>query len=133
MAKLIVEFLKTHGRYVKGDVAGFDAATIAKWPQGVCKPYDPDASKAVEALSVDTTAAEQLIADARAELETKGGELDARDADLKAREEALAAREAALTAEAENTPPALEAKTEKPASALPKEGAGTPPKQGAKT
>jgi len=133
MAKVIVEFLKTHGRYVKGDVAGFDAETIAKWPQGVCKPHDPDAARNVVALEVDTAAAQKLIADARADLETKGGELDARDADLKAREEALAAREAALVAEAENTAPALEKKTEKPASASPKEGAGTPPKQGAKT
>ena len=31
MEKVIVEFLKTHGRYVKGDVAGFTAETVAAW------------------------------------------------------------------------------------------------------
>ncbi|OIQ32310.1 MAG: hypothetical protein BM562_05425 [Alphaproteobacteria bacterium MedPE-SWcel] len=118
MAKVIVEFLKTHGRYVKGDVAGFEAATLAKWPQDVCRPYDADASATVEPQHVDSSEAQKAIAEAQAEFERKGDELAAREADLKAREEALAAREAAQSPDPapEKTAPA-----------------GAPPKQGAKT
>ncbi len=126
MAKLIVEFLKTHGRYVKGDVAGFDAATIANWPHGVCKPYDPNAKAEIVALSVDTSAAQKMIEHARAEIEAKGGELDTREADLKAREDAFAQREAELAASV-STEPTVE-NTEDAA----KSPSGEPPKQGAK-
>ena len=126
MEKVIVEFLKTHGRYVKGDVAGFTAETVAARPKGVCKPHDPNAKAGIVALSVDTSAAQKMIEHARAEIEAKGGELDTREADLKAREDALAQREAELAASVSAEPTAEN--TEDTA----KSPSGEPPKQGAK-
>lgn len=116
MAKVIVEFLKTHTRYVKGDIAGFAAETVAAWPKGVCKPYDPNAPLALE---IDTA---------------KAHELDVREAELKAREDALAAREAALASEGAEATPALDAteEDEAPPAKTTKAPAGAPPKQGAK-
>ncbi len=133
MQKQIVKFLKTHGRYVKGDVAGFDPETVASWPKGVCVPYDPKAATVTASVAIDTSAAQKMIEDARAEFAQKGGELDTREADLKAREEALAAREAALAAPVEAAQEAIEEPTEVEAPDAPaKKPAGAPPKQGAK-
>ncbi|GAB5433931.1 MAG: hypothetical protein EpisKO_33010 [Epibacterium sp.] len=132
MSKQIVKFLKTHGRYVKGDVAGFAPATVAAWPKGVCEPYDPKVATGIGTVALDTSAAQKLIEDARAEFAQKGGELDTREADLKAREEALAAREAALSAQAEGALVVEEAAAEPEQVDAPKKPAGAPPKQGAK-
>lgn len=85
MSKQIVKFLKNHGRYVKGDVAGFDPVTVAKWPKGTCKPFDPE--------EVDT--APVAGGEAGADVSAKLSELLQREAELNAREEALAEKELA--------------------------------------
>lgn len=132
MQKQIVKFLKTHGRYVKGDVAGFASETIAAWPKGVCVPYDPNAASVVGAMTLDTSEAQKMVADARVEIAKKSEVLDTREANLKAREDALAAREAALSAQAEVAPVVEEAAAEPEQVDAPKKPAGAPPKQGAK-
>lgn len=116
MAKQIVKFLKTHGRYVRGDVAGFDQATIARWPKGTCKDYDPNEAEAA-AQSVTIGALDlSVVADGfRAELEAKAAELEAKAAELEAREMALWSMEAE----------ASQSNAEKPS--------GEPPKQGDKS
>lgn len=140
MSRQIVKFLKTHGRYVKGDVAGFAPETVAAWPKGVCVPHDPNAATVTDSLKLDTSEAQKLVEDARAEFAQKEADLAAREADLKAREEAVAAREAEpstfdlLRDEIEKLPgnePSTE--DEKVATGAPaKKSAGVPPKQGAK-
>lgn len=125
MQKQIVKFLKTHGRYVKGDVAGFAPETVAAWPKGVCVPYDPKAATVTASLAIDTSAAQKLVEDARAEFALK-------EADLNAREAALAAREAALAAPVETTPVVADTEAEPTEADAPKKPAGAPPKQGAK-
>lgn len=117
--KEIVEFRKTHGRYVKGDVAGFDPAVIAKWPKGTCIPYDPDRPKPAEREAAD--------------LEADAQDLAARAAELQVREEELAAREAALAereGEAIAEPATSAAEPSKDGDGA--KAAGAPPKQGAK-
>jgi len=127
MSKTIVKFLKTHGRYVKGDVAGFDPETIAAWPKGVCKPYDPDEKLEIASVQIDTSEAQKLIDDARAEFEQKAAALDSKSAELDAREEAVAARE-----QAQAEPAATEDNSKGASNDAAKTSAGTPPKQGAK-
>ena len=140
MAKTIVKFLKTHGRYVKGDVAGFAPETVAAWPKGVCVPYDPKGPTVIGTVALDTSAAQKLVEDARAEFAQKEADFAAREADLKAREEAVAAREAEPTTfdllreELEKLPAnetSAEIEAEAP-EAPAKKPAGAPPKQGAK-
>lgn len=114
MAKQIVKFLKTHGRYVKGDVAGFEPATIAKWPKGTCKPFDPE----------EVDVAPNADGEAGADVSAKLAELAQREAELNAREEALAEKEKAAE-EADKAAGAAEA-VSKGAKA-----SGEPPKQGA--
>lgn len=46
MSKVILEFTRGHGRYVKGDVAGFEPAQAVRL-RPVTKPYDADAKKQV--------------------------------------------------------------------------------------
>ena len=117
MAKEIVEFLKTHGRYVKGDIAGFEPAVIASWPKGTCIPYDPDRPKPAKREAAD------LEADAQ-DLAVRAAELQAREDELAAREAALMEREAeAITAPEKPVDPAGDGEAEKTAGAPPKQGA----------
>lgn len=117
MAKEIVEFLKTHGRYVKGDIAGFEPAVIANWPKGTCIPYDPDRPKPAKREAAD------LEADAQ-DLAVRAAELQAREDELAAREAALMEREAeVITAPAKPADPAAGGDTDKTAGAPPKQGA----------
>lgn len=53
MSKVILEFTKGHGRYVKGDVAGFDEERAEKL-RAVTKPYDEKAKEKV--LEIDVLA-----------------------------------------------------------------------------
>lgn len=128
MSKQIVKFLKTHGRYVKGDVAGFAPETVTAWPKGVCVPYDPKGPTEIGAVAIDTSAVQKLVEDARAELAQKEADFAAREADLKAREEAVAAREAVPSLVDEIV---VEIEAEAP-EAPAKKPAGAPPKQGTK-
>lgn len=117
MAKEIVEFLKTHGRYVKGDIAGFEPAVIASWPKGTCMPYDPDRPEPAKREAAD------LEADAQ-DLAVRAAELQAREDELAAREAALMEREAeAITAPANPVDPAAGGEADKTAGAPPKQGA----------
>ncbi|KIC19625.1 MULTISPECIES: hypothetical protein [unclassified Leisingera] len=118
MSKQIVKFLKTHGRYVKGDVAGFEPATIAKWPKGTCKPFDPE----------EVDSAPNADGEAGADVSAKLAELAQREADLKAREEALAEKEQAAeeAGKAGGEPAGAAEAASKGAKA-----SGEPPKQGA--
>ncbi|SIO36555.1 hypothetical protein SAMN05444722_1692 [Rhodovulum sp. ES.010] len=82
--KVIVKFVRSHGRYIKGDIAGFDAVTAKKLTAGdaaPARPYDPEAEKKIAAAPDDIAA------------------LSAREAALEARAAALAEREAALAAD----------------------------------
>lgn len=103
MAKIILKFVRSHGRYNAGEIAGFDKEAAARLTAGdkpIAKAYDAKAEKAAAA--------------ARAQSDEV---LDKRAAELDAREKAMAEREAKL-AEAE-------AKTGAG------KGAGAPPSQGA--
>jgi len=132
MAKQIVKFLKTHGRYVRGDVAGFDQATIASWPKGICKPFNPD--------DVDQPASGDVgMLDAMAHLVAKGAELDATAAKLEAMAAELEAREAALSMQGAASPvdaakpsgePQMQGEASPGGAVKP---SGEPPKQGAKS
>ncbi|MBL3580552.1 hypothetical protein BV509_12320 [Rhodovulum sulfidophilum] len=82
MTKVILKFRRAHGRYNRGEVAGFAPALAAKLTRG----EDPVATV------FDRAAEAQLAAAA------DPGEIEARAADLAAREAALAEREAALAA-----------------------------------
>ena len=72
MKKVILQFTKGHGRYVTGDVAGFEKEAAQKLRE-VTRPYDTAAKSAV---------AESTL-------------LDTREADLVARELELVDRKAA--------------------------------------
>ncbi|NDK36975.1 hypothetical protein [Rhodovulum sulfidophilum] len=81
MTKVILKFRRAHGRYNRGEVAGFAPALAAKLTRGddpVATVFDRAAEARLAAAPVDPA------------------ELAARAADLAARETALATREAAL-------------------------------------
>lgn len=99
MEKVIVKFLRPHGRHNAGEIAGFMPETAAKLVAGakpIAKAYDAKAeeevAKAAAANSADIAAREKALAD--------------REAELKAREEALAAAEKGGKAGAAGAPPA---------------------------
>lgn len=81
MSKTIVEMQRTWGRYVKGDIAGFEAGqakqlTDAKPP--IAKPFKGEVKKPAPAAGDE------------AGLTKRAAELDAREKELAAREEEIA-------------------------------------------
>jgi hypothetical protein len=105
MAKTVVRFLRTHGSYVKGDVAGFAEHVARNFADA-----KPPIAKIIGA------------AEAKASKEDAGAQ--EQEAALAKREKALADQEAAL-AKREAALQEAESKA--------KTTAGTPPAQGAKT
>lgn len=102
MSKTVVEIQRTWGRYVKGDIAGFEPAQAKRLidaKPAIAKPYKGEVRKT--AAAPDGSA-----------------ELAKRMADLDEREKQLAAREAELEKAASAAKPAA--------------SAGQPPKQGGK-
>ena len=141
--KKIVKFLRGHGRFNAGEIAGFEADVALKLVRGdnpVAKPYDPN--EKVLTVAIDTS-------EINLRIEEAGAEIDLRLAELGAREQALAEREAELTAglaamaqaadaqavhfdpakSGDPAPAATPAEDPKPAK---KSAAGAPPKQGGK-
>ncbi|MFV1594029.1 hypothetical protein VWZ88_15855 [Phaeobacter sp. JH20_36] len=144
MTKVIVEFLRAHGRFVRGDIAGFAPDVVKKWPAGVCVPYDPDKPKArgvavVGEIDLDADGVRKMISDAETEFAEKADALSQREQELADREAELATRERELlnrTAAAETgaaaDPEVAAAVDEEAAKGATKKTAGAPPKQGAK-
>lgn len=121
MTQVIVKFLKTHGRYVKNDVAGFPKDVVDSWPVGTCKPFDPDAAAAGAGVDVGQMADN----DARAKA------LDGREALLDERYAELTKREAAVKAAEDSAAAAAIAEPQGGKKAS-KAAAGDPPVQGSK-
>ncbi|WIY25124.1 hypothetical protein [Parasedimentitalea psychrophila] len=146
MARLLVKFTQGYSRYNKGDTAAFGADVARKLCEGKGKvaklmgdAADPDAGKSVLIGKVDTREVQEIVDQARTELQGRSQTLDEREnslsqqeqvlfdreAALATREADLASRETALSATAE--PADTKAKTDG------KKTSGEPPKQGAKT
>lgn len=112
MSKISVRFLRTHGAYVKGDIAGFskaqaDAFEAAKPP--IAEKLGPVKAKA----PADNPAAQEQ----EQALAKRMAELDAREAEIAEREAGVAEKEAGGAVEAPD-----DGETQK----------GKPPAQGAK-
>ncbi|MGB1388623.1 MAG: hypothetical protein ACPG61_07025 [Paracoccaceae bacterium] len=123
MSKVILKFTKSHGPYVKGDIAGFDPEKAAKL-KGVTVAYVAKAEKAMDAALAKSIADGTFEKDARATMD----ELERRALDLKEREAALAEREAALDAPAGDGNGATDTKAAD--GKAKKAGGGEPPAQG---
>ncbi|WHP68856.1 hypothetical protein [Phaeobacter inhibens] len=144
MTKVIVEFLRAHGRFVRGDIAGFAPDVVKKWPAGVCVPYDPDKPKAggvavIGNIELNADGVRKMISDAETEFAAKSDALSQREQELADREAELAARErellsrvAAEQTDASAEPEEAAAVDEEAAKDATKKTAGAPPKQGAK-
>jgi hypothetical protein len=113
MSKVILQFTKGHGRYVKGDIAGFDSDTARKL-RGVTMPYNA----AANAANMVMAAVEEVNA-----LDAREKELAAREAEFEARVAAAADISALATEPAAGDPPAQGNKA----------AAGDPPAQGSKS
>ena len=143
MARLLVKFTQGYSRYNKGDTAAFAADVAKKLCEGKGKvaklmgdAADPDAGKSVVIGKLDTSEAQEFVAQARSELdgralslELRADSLDRKSRDLADREKALEARETATATEEPEVEPApaeQDTTTEEP------KGNGEPPKQGTK-
>jgi hypothetical protein len=119
MSKVILQFTKGHGRYVKGDVAGFDSVTAQKL-RGVTMPYNAAAKAAVVEVNA---------------LDAREKELAARELDFETRLAAVGGLSALATEPAAGDPPVQGNKAA--AGDPPVEGskvaAGDPPAQGNKS
>lgn len=127
MSKVILEFTKSHGPYVKGDVAGFHPDKAAKL-QKVTKPFDAKKATSVDLkLSVDSEAMRTEIKAAEGKLKAEADKLDARAQALDAREKELADLEKAAQVAADG------AGGPDPSTKAKKTGKGEPPAQGQAT
>lgn len=119
MAKTAVKFLRGHGRYNKGDIAGFEGEALRKLLAGskpVAALYDAKAELSAEAA----------LAQGAADLDAERADLAQRAKDLAAREAELVVREAALAAGQVAAPEVPDGQAQAETT-----GAGDPPKRGA--
>lgn len=126
MSKVILEFTKGHGPYVKGDIAGFDPEKAARL-KSVTKPYDASKSKtSVDVkISIDSAEAAKFVKETEARFKAEADKLDARAKALDDRE-----KELAKLAEAAQAKTASEGGSE-PATKEPEKATkGEPPAQG---
>ena len=132
MSKTVIQFIKSHGRYNAGEIAGFEPVQAKKFcDQGLAQPAtDTALSIANKTLSLDvgTQEAKALVKDAKAEFEVVANQQAEHQAKLDAREQELLAREVAL---AKDEPkPKSDPLVEKPAGG--KSAPNPAPKQGVK-
>ena len=121
MSKVILKFIKSHGPYVAGDIAGFSPER-ARTLKSVAVAYDEDklSDKNIK-ITVDTKEAQAMIDKARKDLEGQVKTIKEREKALEAREAEIAAREKAAVLQPEA----------KSKAANPKVAKGEPPAQGA--
>jgi len=143
MARKLVKFSKGYSRYNRGETAAFEEGTAQSLTEGKNKvgvivgdADEPGALKSVVIGKLDTSEAQEFVAQARSELEgralsleLRADSLDRKSRDLADREKALEARETATATEepeVESAPAEQDTTTKEP------KGNGEPPKQGAK-
>lgn len=117
MAKTAVKFLRGHGRFNKGEIAGFEGEALRKLLAGsnpVAGRYDPEADLGNAPHSVG-----------------EGGEIEAMRADLARKEAELDAREAAIKKRESATVQSGVTEPSDAGVAKTKPAAGNPPKRGA--
>lgn len=143
MARLLVKFTQGYSRYNKDDTAAFEPDVAKKLCEGkgkvavmVGNAAKLDEGHAVIIGKVDTREVQQIVDQARADLQARSRELDDREKsldqkaqDLADREEALEARGAAI---ATGEPGEDPAPTEQDKTTTKPKGSGEPPNQGAK-